>query len=90
MPTTPQSGYDRGHLACAANHRSSAETFKDTFSLANISPQVGRGFNRHYWAQLEMWIRNIGKKYDEIVVVSGPLFLGKEEIAEESVEQGEG
>lgn len=45
------SGYDRGHMAPAANNRSSAQTMEETFSLANVSPQVGGGFNRDYWAR---------------------------------------
>lgn len=34
------SGYDRGHLAAAGNHRSSQELLDDTFVLSNITPQV--------------------------------------------------
>lgn len=34
------SGYDRGHLAAAGNHRSSQEFLDDTFVLSNITPQV--------------------------------------------------
>jgi DNA/RNA endonuclease G (NUC1) len=45
------SGYDRGHMAPAANNRSSTQTMQETFSLANVSPQVGGGFNRDYWAR---------------------------------------
>jgi len=36
-----RSGYDRGHLAAAGNHRSSQEFLDDTFVLSNITPQVG-------------------------------------------------
>ena len=35
------SGYDRGHLAAAANHRSSQNSMCATFFLSNMSPQVG-------------------------------------------------
>lgn len=34
------SGYDRGHLAAAGNHRFSQKSTNDTFHLSNISPQV--------------------------------------------------
>ena len=36
-----KSGYDRGHLAAAANHRSSQDSMCATFFLSNMSPQVG-------------------------------------------------
>jgi len=40
------SGYDRGHLAPAADHRRSQREMDETFVLSNVSPQVGDGFNR--------------------------------------------
>eukprot|EP01147_Barroeca_monosierra_P007381 gene7381-516_t len=57
------SGYDRGHLAAAANHRT------------NIAPQVGQGFNRDAWNQLEGYVRRLTKAYVHVHVCSGPLFL---------------
>lgn len=36
------SGFDRGHLAAAGNHRSSQEFIDDTFVLSNITPQVSK------------------------------------------------
>ena len=39
-------GYDRGHMAPAANHKISQQAMEHTFTLSNISPQVGKGFNR--------------------------------------------
>ena len=37
-------GYDRGHLAAAANHKISFCAYEQTFSLANIAPQVNNSF----------------------------------------------
>jgi len=34
------SGFDRGHLAAAANHRINQELCDETFLLSNMSPQV--------------------------------------------------
>lgn len=34
------SGFDRGHLAAAGNHRHSQQALDQTFVLSNISPQV--------------------------------------------------
>lgn len=36
------SGFDRGHLAAAANHRWSQKAMDDTFYLSNVAPQVVR------------------------------------------------
>lgn len=36
------SGFDRGHLAAAANHRYSQKAMDQTFLLSNISPQVSK------------------------------------------------
>ncbi|XP_025769432.1 endonuclease G, mitochondrial [Puma concolor] len=36
------SGFDRGHLAAAANHRWSQKAMDDTFYLSNVAPQVER------------------------------------------------
>ena len=71
------SGYDRGHLSAAANHKSSREAMLSTFTLANISPQVGKGFNRDYWARLEGLCRRLARKDEsaEVFVVTGPLWL---------------
>ena len=70
------SGYDRGHLAAAAGHKTSQRSMDDTFSLINISPQVGDGFNRDYWARLEKFTRDLALEYDaDVLVATGPLFL---------------
>lgn len=34
------SGFDRGHMAAAANHKWSQKAMDDTFYLSNVSPQV--------------------------------------------------
>lgn len=34
------SGFDRGHLAAAANHKWSQRAMEDTFYLSNVAPQV--------------------------------------------------
>jgi len=37
-----RSGYDRGHMAPAMNHKASQQRMDDTFCLSNMSPQVRR------------------------------------------------
>ncbi len=41
-----KSGYDRGHMAPAADIRTTQKALDETFLLTNIAPQVGNGFNR--------------------------------------------
>ena len=71
------SGYDRGHLAPAADQHAGKAAMADSFYLSNVSPQVGAGFNRDYWARLEKLMRDVALDdgVEEVLVVSGPLFL---------------
>ena len=73
------SGFDRGHLAASGNHVLSREANSATFFLSNMSPQVGRGFNRGIWRELEAAVRDRVKARDvsAIYVFTGPLFLSK-------------
>jgi len=68
------SGLDRGHLAPAASHKGSQAELDETFVLSNISPQVGAGFNRDYWARLEAWVGELRGSH-ELLVATGPLWL---------------
>lgn len=49
------SGYDRGHMAAAADMKHSQQAMDSTFLLSNMCPQVGAGFNRDYWARFEQF-----------------------------------
>lgn len=69
------SGYDRGHLAAAANHRQSQLAMDDTFYLSNICPQIGKGLNRSKWNELEKRARALARKYKSAYVLTGPLYL---------------
>ncbi|WKY12974.1 hypothetical protein Q1695_004079 [Nippostrongylus brasiliensis] len=69
------SGYDRGHLAAAGNHRKSQNSVDQTFLLTNMSPQVGRGFNRDKWNDLERYARKVAKKSLNTYILTGPLYL---------------
>ena len=66
------SGYDRGHLAPAADFRWSAEAMSDTFYLSNMSPQ-DPSFNRGIWADLEAAVRVMAYENESIYVVTGPV-----------------
>merc|ERR1712062_713093 len=73
------SGFDRGHLAAAANHRLNQELCDETFYMSNMSPQVGVGFNRDKWEHLERYVRSSTKIYRNVYVCTGPLYLPKQD-----------
>ncbi|CAO2651588.1 Nn.00g041580.m01.CDS01 [Neocucurbitaria sp. VM-36] len=72
-----RSGYDRGHQVPAADAKWSQEAMDDTFSLSNMCPQVGDGFNRDYWAHFEDFCRRLTHTYPSVRIVTGPLYLPK-------------
>lgn len=74
-----QSGYDRGHLAASANHKSHQSDCDETFFLTNIAPQVGKGFNRTAWNKLENYVRGLAVRYDSVYVCTGPLYMATED-----------
>ena len=67
-----KSGYDRGHLAPAADMGWSQQAMAESFYFSNMSPQVP-GFNRGIWKNLEEQVRTWAKAYDSIYVVTGPV-----------------
>ncbi|KAF9908844.1 nuclease [Linnemannia zychae] len=70
-----RSGYDRGHMVPAADCKATQSGMDETFYLSNIAPQVGNGFNRDYWAHFENFCRTLTKKYQDVYVITGPLYL---------------
>jgi len=68
------SGYDRGHMAPAADMKWDARAMTESFLLSNMTPQVGIGFNRGIWAVLEEKIRDWTIARGELYVVTGPIF----------------
>lgn len=80
------SGYDRGHLAPAADFSWSQAAMDGTFFLSNMSPQ-DPSFNRGIWKKLEEQVRTWGLKDKELFVVVGPIVergakkIGKNKVA---------
>ena len=66
------SGYDRGHLAPAADMAFSAKAINETFLMSNISPQA-RDFNTGIWKELEELTRDWAKQNKKLYVVTGPV-----------------
>ncbi|MBW3694310.1 DNA/RNA non-specific endonuclease [Vibrio sp. T187] len=71
------SGYDRGHLAPSAAMDFSQESMQESFLLSNMSPQLP-GFNRVGWRLLEEHVRDLANEYQELYVVTGPIYEGNE------------
>ena len=66
------SGYDRGHLAPAADMGWSQLTMDESFYFSNMSPQVPN-LNRGLWKQLEEQVRLWAKEDSTLLIVTGPI-----------------
>mgnify|MGYP001942909924 CR=1 FL=1 len=70
-----RSGYDRGHLAPAADFKSNQDHMSQSFWMSNIAPQVGHGFNRNIWRLLEEYLRQrVRQKNAQATIITGTLF----------------
>ena len=67
-----KSGYDRGHLAPAADFTWTKEGLDESFYMSNMSPQVP-GFNRGIWKNLEEQVRIWAKENHKLYIVTGPV-----------------
>ena len=65
------SGFDRGHLAPAADMKWSKLAMSESFLLSNMSPQ-SPSFNRGIWKKLEEQSRKWAIEKDSIYVITGP------------------
>ncbi|HAM77797.1 MAG TPA: hypothetical protein DCP61_01235 [Treponema sp.] len=81
------SGFDRGHLAPAADMAWSLKSAHDSFLMSNMSPQAP-SFNRVIWKLLEEAVRNWAQQYGTIYVVTGPV-LEKESNEYQSIGESE-
>ncbi|MGN0728924.1 DNA/RNA non-specific endonuclease [Treponema sp.] len=66
------SGYDRGHLAPAADMSWREQTESESFLLSNITPQAPL-FNRGIWKELESKIRSFAQTAESVTVITGPV-----------------
>lgn len=67
------SGYDRGHMAPAADMKWSKEAMEESFLMTNICPQV-KSLNSGIWHRLEQRVREWAARDSSIIVVCGPIF----------------
>ena len=80
------SGYDRGHLAPAADMKWSKEVMSESFFMSNMSPQAP-SFNRGIWKKLEEQVRKWAVDNRKILIATGPIItqgyktIGDNEVA---------
>lgn len=67
-----RSGYDKGHMAPAADMKWSAVAMKESFYFSNISPQHPE-LNRRKWKDLEEKAREWSLTDSAIVIICGPI-----------------
>lgn len=67
-----RSGYDRGHLAPAADMAWSEISMRESFYYSNMSPQAP-SFNRGVWKRLEEFVREKAIAHQSLYIVTGPV-----------------
>lgn len=81
-----RSGYDKGHMAPAADMKWSDVVMKESFYFSNICPQHPQ-LNRRRWKDLEEKIRDWAVADSAIIIVCGPILsnhprtIGKNKIS---------
>ncbi len=66
------SGYDRGHLAPAADMKWSAQAMEESFYMTNICPQ-NHNLNAGDWKRLEEFVRAMAQEHEHIYICTGPI-----------------
>ena len=92
------SGYDRGHLAPAADFYHNESFLEDSYNLINVAPQ-NQDMNRKIWARLEDWTRRVARNNaarkqsgnntgttTEVYAVTGLLWLPSRQVGEKRFE----
>lgn len=67
-----RSGYDKGHMAPAADMKWSSTAMKESFYFSNICPQHPE-LNRRKWKDLETKIRDWAIADSAIIIICGPV-----------------
>lgn len=71
-----KSGYDRGHMAPAADMKWNRKAMEESFYMSNICPQ-NPNLNRGDWNDLEEKSRHWAKKYGVVYIACGPIYDNK-------------
>lgn len=81
-----RSGYDKGHMAPAADMKWSAAAMKESFYFSNMCPQHPQ-LNRRGWKKLEEKIRDRAIEDSAVIIICGPILkqpvktIGKNKVA---------
>ncbi|WP_294549177.1 DNA/RNA non-specific endonuclease [uncultured Bacteroides sp.] len=67
-----RSGYDKGHMAPAADMKWSSQAMKESFYFSNMCPQHPQ-LNRRGWKNLEEKIRDWAIADSAIIIICGPI-----------------
>ena len=70
------SGYDRGHMAPAADMKWSKKAMMESFYMSNICPQ-DHNLNTSDWSELENKSRQWARRFGKVYIVCGPIYNGK-------------
>lgn len=71
------SGWSRGHMCPAGDNKWDEDAMYESFSLVNVCPQ-NASLNSGLWNSIEIDCRRWAKKYGDIYIVCGPVFLNRE------------
>lgn len=71
------SGWSRGHMCPAGDNKWDATAMSESFLLSNMCPQDA-SLNSGVWNKIELDCRQWAKKYGDLYIVCGPLFLNRE------------
>lgn len=67
-----KSGYDRGHMAPAADMKWSEQAMRECFYMTNMCPQL-HNLNAGDWKDLEEMARSWAQQYGNIYIACGPI-----------------
>lgn len=71
------SGWSRGHMCPAGDNKWNEIAMYETFSLVNVCPQ-NANLNSGLWNSLEIDCRRWARKYGDVYIVCGPVFMNRE------------
>lgn len=72
-------GFDRGHMAPAADMKWNQDAMRESFYMTNIAPQAN-ALNRGAWSRLEDKCRQRARLDSAIIIIAGPVLTDPDEM----------